>query len=81
MLQAIGKRVLIKGVEAKQGTIIVSSQKPIQFMVISIGDEVTKVIPGDVIYLEKHYGIEIDHEGQKVSVIDEGSILAKVVIA
>ena len=78
MLTPVGKRIIIKPVEVKQGTLIVHNQKPTQFTVIAIGDEVTKVKARDIIYLEKHYGVEIDHEGQKYLVIDEASILAKL---
>src|SRR5258706_12079074 len=52
--------------------------KPIQFYVIAIGDEVTKVKSGDTIYMDKHYGAEIEHEKEKYLVIDESSILAKL---
>lgn len=78
MLTPVAKRVLIKPIEAKHATLIVAHQKPSQFTVIAIGDEVTKVKPGNIIYLEKHYGVEIEHEDQKYFVIDEGSILAKL---
>ncbi len=78
MLQPIGKRILVKPVEVKYGTLLVSGQKPTQFEVISIGDEVTKVKQNDIIYLEKHYGAEIEHEKEKFLVIDEISILAKI---
>jgi co-chaperonin GroES (HSP10) len=78
MLTPVGKRVIIKPIENKQGSIIVHNSKPHQFTVIAIGDEVTKVKATDIIYLEKHYGVEIDYEGDKFLVIDEGSILAKI---
>jgi co-chaperonin GroES (HSP10) len=79
MLTPVAKRVIVKPIEEKHGTIIVTNQKPRKFTVISIGDEVTKVQPGNVVFLEKHYGVEIDHENEKYLVIDEASILAKVV--
>jgi co-chaperonin GroES (HSP10) len=78
MVTPVAKRIIVKPVEIKQGTLILSGQKPTQFNVISIGDEVTKVIPGNIVYLEKHYGVEIDYEGEKFLVIDESSILAKI---
>ena len=78
MLTPIAKRVLIQPVEVTHGTLIVKNLKPSQFKVIAIGDEVTKVKIGDLIYLEKHYGVEIEHNGEKYSVIDEQSILAKL---
>jgi chaperonin GroES len=78
MLTPVGKRILVKPVEVKHGTLIVSGQKPIQFHVIAIGDEVTKVKADDTIYMDKHYGAEIEHEKEKYLVIDESSILAKM---
>lgn len=78
MLTPIAKRVIIQPVEAQQGTILIANKKPSQYKVIAIGDEVTKVKPDDVIYLEKHYGVEIDYGGVQFLVIDEGSILAKL---
>lgn len=78
MLTPIAKRLLIKPIEVKHGTLVITNQKPTQFKVIALGDEVTKVKVDDVIYLEKHYGVEIEHEGEKYFVIDEGSILAKI---
>jgi len=80
MLSAVGKKILIQPIEVQnQGKILLHNQKPSQFKVIAIGDEVTKVAINDVIYLEKHYGVEIEHQGVKYSVIDESSILAKLV--
>lgn len=78
MLTPIRKRIIIQPVEEKHGTLIVTNAKPKQFKVIAIGDEVTAVKPGNIIYLEKHYGVEIEHNSVKYSVIDESSILAKL---
>lgn len=78
MLTPIAKRLLIKPVEAKHGTLLLTNQKPTQFTVIALGDEVTKVKVGNIIYLEKHFGVEIEHESVKYFVIDENSVLAKL---
>ena len=78
MLKPCGKRILIQPVEVKHGTLLLTNQKPTQYKVIAIGDEATKVKPSDIIYLEKHYGTEIEHEKEKFLVIDENSILAKL---
>ena len=78
MLTTVGKRIIVKPVEVKAGALLLTNQKPTQFLVISIGDEVTKVKPGNTIYLEKHYGAEIEHEKEKFLVIEETSILAKL---
>ena len=78
MLTPIGKRLIVKPVESSHGSIIVTNSKPTRFTVIQIGDEVTKVNIDDIIYLDKHYGVEIHHEQDKFVVIDEACILAKV---
>jgi len=78
MLIPVAKRLLIKAVETKQGSLLLTHQKPTQYNVIAIGDEVTKVKPGNVVYLEKHYGVEIEYQNEKYLVIDESSILAKL---
>lgn len=78
MLVPIGKRIIIQPVEEKSGILLVSNKHIKLFNVIAIGDEVTKVRIGDDVYLEKHYGIEIDYEKGKYLVVDEGSILAKI---
>jgi chaperonin GroES len=81
MLSAVAKRILVKPIEEKQkGTLLLTNQKPTQFTVITVGDEVTKVKPNDIVYLEKHYGVEIEYENDKFLVIEESSILAKVTI-
>ena len=78
MLVPIGTRIIVKPIEQKHGTLIVANQKPLQFSIIAIGDEVKKVKVGDIIYLEKHYGAEIQHENEKYLVVEEASILAKL---
>ncbi len=78
MLIPLAKRILVKPIEEKHGTLLITNQKPKQFNIVATGDEVTKVKAGDIIYLEKHYGAEIEHENEKYLVIDEASILAKL---
>lgn len=78
MLIPLAKKIIVKPVDVKAGTLIVSNVKPTQYLILVIGDEVTRVKAGDIIYLEKHYGAEIEHEGQKFLVIEEASILAKI---
>lgn len=78
MLVPVGKRVMLKPIEAKAGALLLTNTKPTQFIVIAIGDEVTKVKPTHIIYLEKHFGVEIEYEKEKFLVIDESSILAKI---
>ena len=78
MLTPIGKRIIVKAVEQEHGKLIVSGVKPTQHRVITIGDEVTKVDPEDIIYLDKHHGAEIEHEKEKFLVIEENSILARL---
>lgn len=78
MLTPINKRIIVQPVEVKHGTLLLSGVKPTQFQVVRIGDEVTKVKAGDIVYLDKHIGAEIEHENQKFIVVEEISILAKL---
>lgn len=78
MLQSLGKKIIVKPIEVKHGTLLVSGLKPTQFHIIAIGDEVTKVKAGDIIYLDKYAGAEIEHEKEKFMVVEEGTILAKL---
>lgn len=79
MLKPVGKRLIVKPIEQQYGTlVVVSKAKPTQFLVVSIGEEVTKAKPLDVIYLDKFAGCEIEHDKESFLVIDETSILAKV---
>ena len=77
MLKPIGKRILVKPEEEAQSLIVVNT-KPKRFCIIAIGDEVTKVKTGQIVYLDKYAGSEIEHEKEKFFVIDEQQILAKI---
>jgi chaperonin GroES len=81
MITPLGKKILVKPQEVKAGILLVAGAKPSRYDVFAIGDEVSKVKVGDTIYLEKHYGTEIEHEKDKFLVIDETSILAKLSIS
>jgi co-chaperonin GroES (HSP10) len=78
MLAPVGKRILVRPLEEKHATLIITTKKPSKFVVISIGDEVTKVINGDIVYLEKNYGVDIEHDNEKFIVVDESSVLVKI---
>ncbi len=78
MLTPLAKKIIVQPIDIKAGGLILTNVKSSQFQVVSVGDEITRVKPGDIIYLEKHYGAELDHEGQKYLVIEEAWILAKV---
>ncbi len=78
MIRPVGKRVLVKGVEMTAGSLIIASQKPLQFRVESLGDEATKVKVGDVIYMTKYAGVEIEHLSDKYLVVEESEIVAVV---
>lgn len=78
MLTPLGKKIVIRAIENTHGNIIVSGSKPTQFKIIRIGDEVSKVKAGDIVYLDKYAGCEIEHEKEKFMVIEESQILAKV---
>ncbi len=79
MLKPVGKRLLVQPIEVKQGSLFLAGAKPTQFRVVAVGDEVSKVAVGNVVYLEKHYGVELQYESDKFLVVDESTILAKTV--
>lgn len=78
MLIPIGKRIIIQPSEIQKGALIITNNKPKRFVILAVGDEVTKVKPNDFIYLDRFSGAEIDHENQKYLVIEENQILAKL---
>jgi chaperonin GroES len=79
MLKPVGKRLLVKPAETlSDNKIIVANQKPTRFEVVAIGEEVTKVAVGNLVYLDKYAGVEIEYENARYTVIDETNILAKV---
>lgn len=78
MLTPLGKRIIIQPAEDKKGPLILTNTKPKRFVVLAVGDEITRIKPNDFIYLERHCGAEIEHEGDKYFVIDESQILAKI---
>lgn len=78
MLIPLSKRILIQPVELPKGSLLITNTKPSQFKIIAIGDETSKVSVGDIVYLDKFAGCEIEHEKEKFIVVDESQILAKV---
>lgn len=79
MILPLGKRVLIRADEvASSQKIILTNQRPTRFLVMHIGDDVTKVCPGDIVYLDKYAGSDLEYEGEKFMVVEESSIIAKV---
>ena len=79
MLAPIGKRIIVQPVEVKQtGSLVITGIKPTQFKIIAAGDEVTKVKLGDIVYLGKYSGVEIEHEREVFIVVEEEGVLAKV---
>lgn len=78
MIVPVGKRVAVRALEEKNGHLILSNAKPTKFSVVALGDEATKVKEGDVVFIEKHYGIEVEHDGVKTVIIDESTIIAKL---
>lgn len=78
MLIPLGKKIIIRPIENESGPLILTQSKPNRYSVVRVGDEVKKIQEGDIIYLEKFYGAEVEHEKEKFLVIEENSVLAKV---
>ncbi len=75
----VGKRIVVKPEDTSANQkIIIANQKPTRFQVISVGEDVTKCQPKDLVYLDKYSGVDIEYEGQKYIIIEENNILARV---
>lgn len=84
MLRPLGKRVIIKRLEAEEKTasgIVLPSQakeKPQMAEVIAVSKEVEDVKVGDKVVFKKYVGTEIKVENEEVMVCDLADILAVV---
>jgi chaperonin GroES len=78
MLTPLAKRIIVKPVKVSHGTLIITSQKPAQYQILQVGDDVTRVKAGDIVYIDQYSGKEIEHDKEKFLVIEESAILAKV---
>ena len=82
MLKPIGKRVIIKKVEAEEKTasgIVLPSQakeKPQIAEVVAVGAEVTEVSVGDKVVFKKFVGTEIKVDGEELTICEVADILA-----
>lgn len=82
MLRPIGKRVVIKRLEAEEKTasgIVLPSQakeKPQMAEVIAVSKEVEEIKVGDTVVFKKYGGTEIKVDGEEVMISDVADILA-----
>lgn len=82
MLRPLGKRVIIKRLEAEEKTasgIVLPSQakeKPQMAEVIAVSNEVEDVKVGDKVVFKKYVGTEVKVEGEEVMICDVADILA-----
>ena len=82
MLRPLGKRVIIKRLEAEEKTasgIVLPSQakeKPQIAEVIAISNEVTEVKVGDKVVFKKFVGTEVKVENEEVTICELADILA-----
>lgn len=82
MLRPLGKRVIIKRIEAEEKTasgILIPTQakeKPQLAEVIAVGKEVEDILVGDKVVFKKFVGTEIKVDGEEVTICDAADILA-----
>jgi len=82
MLKPIGKRVVIKKLEAEEKTasgIVLPSQakeKPQFAEIVAVGEEVNEVKAGDKVVFKKYVGTEIKVDGEELTICDVEDILA-----
>ncbi|MDH8678638.1 co-chaperone GroES [Fusibacter bizertensis] len=84
MLRPLGKRVIIKRLEAEEKTasgIVLPSQakeKPQMAEVIAVSNEVEDIKVGDKVVFKKYVGTDIKVEGDEVTICEIADILAIV---
>lgn len=82
MLRPIGKRVVIKRLEAEEKTasgIVLPTQakeKPQMAEVLAVSKEVDEISVGDTVVFKKYVGTEIKVDGQEVMICEVADILA-----
>ena len=80
----LGDRVVLSRIEVEDewhGMIIIpdaAKEKPQEAEVISIGDDVTLVEPGDRALIGKYTGLDINIEGRDYTIAKQGEILAVI---
>lgn len=81
MLQPIGKRILIEEIkeELKQGLIIIKDDSTKKYKVLSIGDEVTKIAPNDIVVIVSYAQQTIKIDDKSYIILEQESIIAKVI--
>jgi co-chaperonin GroES (HSP10) len=80
MIQPLAKRILISPItpEKKSSVIIVKDEAPLTFKVISIGGDVTKVKPDDIIFIATFSTSELKYAGESFLLVNEDNVIAKV---
>ena len=77
MLKILGKRVAIRKVkEEKKIGILITPDEKVSWSILSVGPDATKVAVGDKVYINHYQTIEVDHDGEKIYLMDEDNILA-----
>ncbi len=84
MLRPLGKRVIIKRLEAEEKTasgIVLPSQakeKPQMAEVVAVSNEVEDIKVGDKVVFKKYVGTEVKVEGEELTICDIADVLAVV---
>lgn len=84
MLQPVGKRVLVSVKDDSETSgqkpilLVAKPAKPTVFVVLAVGDEITKVNVSDTIYIGQYSTVSIEYEGREALLVHEDSIIAKV---
>ena len=84
MLRPLGKRVIIRKLEAEEKTasgIVLPSQakeKPQMAEIVAVGNEVEEVKVGDKVVFKKYVGTEIKVENEELTICEIADILAVV---
>jgi co-chaperonin GroES (HSP10) len=79
MIIPLGTRVLIKPFkEEKKSTILLVEEKaPTQYEVVAIGDDVTKLSVGNLVFIDPYTYSKVEYKDEILLIIEEAKVLAK----
>ena len=80
MILPLGTRVLIKPFkEEKKSTILFIEEKPpTQYEIVAIGDDVTKLSVGDLVFIDPYSYSKVDYKDEQLLIVEESKVLAKL---
>lgn len=83
MIKVLGERILVKKLEIQQkkGTLILTTEEQKDYNiseVIAVGDKVTCLQPGNIVWHARYSGIEVGYKGVEYVTLQTGEVVAFV---